>query len=492
MDDAGHDTYAARRRRPTAAAEPDPIPGPAPRIRGGAARREGVGRDAPEAAPAPSAAVLRLREREAPAEGPVRKSAGSARREAPPRLRKTPDPAPDPGSRTEPLPEAEPRTERPGPAVLPPASAARRRGRHSVLIASFVLGVVLPAVLAGAYLYLRAADQYASVTGFAVRTEESGSAIDIIGGLTNLGGSSSKDTDILYEFIQGQQIVSEIDRTLDLEGIFSEHWATDPVFSMRPDSPIEDLLDEWRRKVQISYDAGTGLIEVRALAFAPQDAQAIAAAIFERSAAKINEDNAIAREDATGYAREELEVAIERLKAAREAMSTFRSRTQIVDPAADLQGQMGLLNTLQQQLAAALIEYDLVRETAREGDPRIAQAERRIEVIERRIEDERGKFSIGGAEAGGEDYVAILAEFDRLDVDLQFAREAYTAALTAYDSAQAEAQRKSKYLAAYVAPTLPESAQYPRRAMLTALVALFLALTWAILTLIYYSIRDRR
>ena len=361
-----------------------------------------------------------------------------------------------------------------------------------MLIAGFVFVVLLPWSLTTAYLYLRAADQYASTTGFAVRTEEMGSAFDILGGIPQLGGSSSSDTDILYEFIQGQQLVAEIDEALDLEAIYSRHWATDPVFSLRPDATIEELVDHWRRKVRIAYDAGTGLIEIRALAFEPREAQAIATAIFESSAEMINSLSAIARDDATRYAREELEEAVERLKVAREAMSAFRSRTQIVDPAADLQGQMGLLNTLQGQLAAALIELDLLRETAREGDPRISQAERRIDVITRRIEEERGKFSIGGADSERDDYVAILAEFDRLDVDLQFARTAYTAALSAFDTAQAEAQRKSRYLAAYVTPTLPQSAGHPRRAVLSALAGLFLLLAWAILSLIFYSIRDRR
>ena len=343
-----------------------------------------------------------------------------------------------------------------------------------------------------AYLYLRAADQYASTTGFAVRTEEMGSAFDILGGISQLGGSSSSDTDILNEFIQGQQIVAEIDAELDLRSMYARNWATDPVFSLRPDAPIEGLVDHWRRNVRIAYDAGTGLIEIRALAFAPQEARAIADAVFRRSAAMVNDLSAIAREDATRYARAELEQAVERLKQAREAMSAFRSRTQIVDPSADLQGQMGLLNTLQGQLASALIDLDLLRETAQASDPRIAQTERRIAVIERRIEEERGKFSIGGAGADREDYVVVLSEFDRLDVDLEFARQAYTAAQSAFDTAQAEAQRKSRYLAAYVTPTLPESAEHPRRAVLTALTVLFLLMGWSILALIYYSIRDRR
>jgi capsular polysaccharide transport system permease protein len=427
-------------------------------------------------------------------EGDRSGSRPEAQAEAPERPRAAPpaDPAPE-----EARGRAEPEAPDPGPKarerlIAPPVSPARRRGRHWLLAASFLLLVVAPAVLAIGYLYTRAVDQYASTTGFAVRTESVDSAFDMLGGLTQLGRSSSTDTDILSEFIQGQQIVAEIDEALDLRAMYSRPWETDPVFALRPDASIEELVDHWRRNVRMSYDAGTGLIEIRVLAFSPVEAKAIADAIFRRSAEMINDLSAIAREDATRYAREELEQAVERLKAAREAVSEFRSRTQIVDPTADLQGQMGLLNTLQGQLAEALIELDLLSETAQPGDPRIAQVERRIAVIERRIEEERGKFTIGGAGAAREDYVVVLSEFDRLDVDLQFAREAYTAALSAYDTAQAEAQRKSRYLAAYVAPTLPQSSEHPRRAVLSGLALLFLLLGWSILALIYYSIRDRR
>ena len=422
-------------------------------------------------------------------ERPRLRAVEPAERPAEPPAAPKPRPDPKPGVKPAPKVEAPKRPEEP---VAPPAAPATRRGRHVLLMASFVLLVLVPVALTAAYLHLRAADQYASTTGFAVQTEEMSSAFDILGGITQLGGSSSSDTDILYEFIQGQQIVLEIDRELDLRSMYTRHWDTDPVFSLSPDATVEELVDHWNRKVRIAYDPGTGLIEIRALAFEPGEAQAIASAIFERSSNMINELSAIAREDSTRYAREELQVAVERLKDAREAMSAFRSRTQIVDPTADLQGQMGLLNMLQAQLAEALIELDLVRETARDGDPRIAQAERRIAVIERRIADERGKFSIGGAGAEREDYVLVLSEFDRLDVDLQFAREAYTAALVAFDESQAEASRKSRYLAAYVQPTLPQSSEHPRKVMLIALTALFLTVAWSILALVYYSIRDRR
>ena len=51
------------------------------------------------------------------------------------------------------------------------------------------------------------------------------------------------------------------------------------------------------------------------------------------------------------YAEQDLADAVARLKTARESLVRFRTRTQIVDPESDLQGRMGVLASLQQQLA---------------------------------------------------------------------------------------------------------------------------------------------
>ncbi|NNF92232.1 MAG: sugar transporter, partial [Boseongicola sp.] len=255
---------------------------------------------------------------------------------------------------------------------------------------------------------------------------------------------------------------------------------------------IEDLHDYWGRMVRVTYDDSTGLIEARALAFEPEDARAVTTGIFEESARLVDELSAIAQDDTTEFARQEVERAVERLKGARERMTTFRSVNQIVDPSADLQGQMGLLSTLEGQLAEALISADLLRESTRETDPRITQAERRIVVIEARIAEERMKLGVGQGVGDGGDYATLLAEYERLAVDREFAEQAYIAALATYDQALAEARRKSRYVAAHIKPTLAQSAQFPQRWIMVGLVTFFLLTIWSIAVLAFYSFRDRR
>ncbi len=375
--------------------------------------------------------------------------------------------------------------------IRPAAAPGRARGRHFGVLAGFVLIVALPMLVAAWYLWARAADQYASTLGFSVHREDMASAVSVISGLSSLAGSSSADTDVINRYIYSQQVVQEIQDELDLRAMWSKPQG-DPVFALPPGGTIEDLVDYWDRMVKVYYDSSTRLIEVRVHAFDPVDAQRIAQAIYEKSTVMINRLNDIASDDTVRHAREELEMARGLLVEARQAMTAFRNRYQIVDPASDVAAQATILTSLQQELASTLIDLDLLRENASENDPRLPPLERRIKAIQDRIEAERGKLGVGAAETEGKAYADVVAEFEQLTVDREFAEASYQAARAAYDTAQAEARRQSRYLAAHVLPTLAESPRYPERGTLLAVLGGFLLMAWAIAVLIFYSVRDRR
>ena len=109
-----------------------------------------------------------------------------------------------------------------------------------------------------------------------------------------------------------------------------------------------------------------------------------------------------------------------------------------------------------------------------------------------RITEEKKKLGIGDQSGESQAFATLVGEFERLSVDREFAETTYTAALASFDSAQAEARRQTRYLAAHVRPTLAEQAEYPKRLTLLGLIALFAFLSWSILVLVAYSLRDRR
>ncbi|SMO69119.1 capsular polysaccharide transport system permease protein [Paracoccus laeviglucosivorans] len=376
--------------------------------------------------------------------------------------------------------------------VRPTVPAANPRKRHWLLLASFLGIVVLPTIFWAWYLWARATDQYVSTVGFSVHKEEISPAIDLLGGLAPLaGGSGPSDTDVLYEYIRSQDMVEKIDAQLDLRQKFSRDWPHDFVFAYDPDGQIEDLTDYWSRQVKVLYDTSSDLITLKINAFTAEDAQQIAAAVFQQSSDKINELSSIARNDSTRLARDELEQTRQDLTQVRQDMTQFRMRTQIVDPQADLTSQMGVLSGLQAQLAEALVAHDLLLDNARPTDHRVTQSQQKIDALRRLIDSERQKFGADGKGPTGESYSALMAEYEKLMVDREFAEGAYRAARVAYEAAMAEARRKSRYLAAHIEPKIAQSSQAPNRPWLLFVVAGLLLTCWSIIALIYYSIRDR-
>lgn len=371
---------------------------------------------------------------------------------------------------------------------------ARMAFRHRLILWSFLIVVALPTTISGLYLWLVASDQYTSTVAFSVRKEGMAAASgELFGGLGKLAGmSSTSDTDILYAYLRSEDIVARMDEKIDLRTRFAKRWPKDPVFAFNPSKPLEKLTKYWLRQASIVYDSSSRLISVTVSAFTPEDAYDIARAAFDESSRTINRLSDIAREDGTRAARAELDRAQTRLTEARQAMTAFRMDTQIVDPQADLAGQMGVLNSLQAQLAEQMIALDMLHENARPGDQRIIQAKQRIAAIRARIEEERAKFNTPGAGPGGKSYAEMMADYEKLRVALEFAEASHRSAQVAYEMASAEAERQSRYLAAHIEPKIAQSSTEPRRFYLLFSTFGGLILLWGIMLLVYYSVRDRR
>jgi capsular polysaccharide transport system permease protein len=376
-----------------------------------------------------------------------------------------------------------------GPAI------ARAQRRHRLLAGSFALAVLIPALCTIAYMFLWAEPRFASTSAFSVRKEEATGGADLISGIPGLGitGGNTPDSDILFQFMQSQQLVELIDDKLNLRALYGAHHKEDPVFAVDPDASIERLVDYWRRIVALTYEPDKGLITVEVSAFDAEQARAINEAVLAESSALIDRLSQIARDDTIRLAKQELDEASEKLKETRLELAKFRNIEQIVDPTADVAGQMGLISALQQSLAEAMIRRDeLVGTTEVENDPRLIQADRRIDAIRNRIIEERAKVGADQAGASGDPLSRVVGDYEGLLVDREFAEKSYLASMAAYDGAVAEARRKSRYLAVHIEPTLAQTAVYPRRLTTSAVVITFLLLAWALFMLIVYSIRDRR
>ena len=364
------------------------------------------------------------------------------------------------------------------------------RPRHWWILALFIGIVVLPAAGYGWYLVTKAADQYQSNAGFSSRTEQTPSPFDFLGVFAGGSTSSSSDMDIVFQFIRSQELMNRVDAKLDLRQIFSKP-ANDPLMRFSPDGSVEDLLAYWQSMVVPTFDRATGLMSLTVWAFDPKDAQNIATEVLAQSTAIINDLSKTAQADSTRYAQESLEKSEQRMAAAQQALTKFRITHGILDPAQQVSGTAQVVNTLVQQLATAQIDLDLLTGTVAESDPRLAQLNRRIGVIQNRIAAEQAK--VGGlSDPGAPNYATLVNDYQNLIMEQDFAQKAYLTALGAYDQAINEAQHQTRYLATYLQPTLAQTSTAPQRGLRVLLAALVGLLSWCIGVMIYYALRDRR
>lgn len=377
---------------------------------------------------------------------------------------------------------------RPGPPRRPIAQTrARFRFRHWLLVASFVLLVVAPTAFVNWYLHVRAVDQYASQLAFTIQSDD-GPTLSTLGAIFgSTSGGAADDAEVLYGYIQSQNLVEKLQEELDLRTIFNRPEATDWWYSLGDDPSIEALTDYWKSMVLVSFNAG--IVEVEVRAFDPQDAQNIAQAVLKESTLLINRLSSEAREDALREARVYLEEAMNHLRDVRLRLAELRAAEQRVDPSLDVQALMERISRLEAQLTAEQLKLDQLRQFADESDSRVVSAERRIRSLDVAIAEERAKLASNGA---GETLSEAVGKFEALTVDRELAEQAYGVALASFENAKGEARRQQRYLSAHVAPTLAETAEYPERYMLGGLSFIFLFMGWVVLVMIAYNVKDRR
>ncbi|MBK6469053.1 MAG: hypothetical protein IPF96_21320, partial [Rhodobacter sp.] len=89
-------------------------------------------------------------------------------------------------------------------------------------------------------------------------------AMQLLSGLGQLAAAVRPlDTDILYQFIQSQELVGKIDDAIDLRAIWSRaDPAVDPLYAFHVPGTIEDLMRYWPRMVKVYNTEGAGILNV--------------------------------------------------------------------------------------------------------------------------------------------------------------------------------------------------------------------------------------
>nr|WP_319391664.1 lipopolysaccharide biosynthesis protein [uncultured Cohaesibacter sp.] len=355
---------------------------------------------------------------------------------------------------------------------------------------SALVMILIPTFISVLYYVFIAADQYSVEARFSVRGASSIGSSDLLGLVTGTTGSGSTiaDSYILMDYLVSRPMLEKLEAQIDLFETYGSEKA-DFIAALDPETPMEDVVEYWKKMISISYDTTSQIIVMEVKAFTPKDAELIAEKVLSLGEEMVNNLSEQERTDALRQSNSELILKQAELKKIRRQVRDFRDREKIIDPSKTAEAQFETQAGLEQEIAKAEAELRAKSQYLDESAPSLQMLRTRIASMKSQISQERLKIS----EEGGLDQQSIsqlIQTYRDLLMDQEFAEKAVTSAMVAVEKARLEANSRQRYLVTFVKPSIPEIALYPKRAMNILITFIVSALIWAIGILMFYSVRD--
>src|SRR5271170_661413 len=245
-------------------------------------------------------------------------------------------------------------------------SFTARAHRAPLVLLSFLLVVAAPTAVASTYYFLIAANQYVAEFRFGLRSSE---PVRTDTGALLPGGAAPLQTVIdsyaVAQYIGSRAIVDDLGRTLDLRRMFSTTAADWPARLHLPVS-IEELIIYWQRQIDAFFDPVNGTIVVRARAFTPHDALALAQGVLGSSERLVNDLSLRARRDAVRSSERDVSAAEHRLTMALARLRDYRDKEGLIDPHKAADANSALDARLRDELVRADTNLSTLREFLRD------------------------------------------------------------------------------------------------------------------------------
>lgn len=353
----------------------------------------------------------------------------------------------------------------------------------------FWITVAIPTALAVLYYGLIASDVYISESRFVVRSPDK-PAVTGIGTLLKTAGFSNAGEEVFaaQDYIKSRDALRALDRDGAVRRAYTAAHVSivDRFDPLGLDNSFEELFLYYKRKVDVSYDTNAAIAVLTVRAFTPGEARLINERLLGQAEGLVNQLNARGRGDLVRLAEKEVVEARAAARDAAAALAAYRNRAGVVDPERQAAVQLQMISQLQSELIGARTQLSQLRRIA-PASSQIPALQTRIQSLEREIAGQSG--SVAGDRGS---LSAEAAQFQRLQLQREFADKQLGAALASLQEARNEERRQRAYVERIAQPSLPDEAAEPRRVrgILAAFVLGLIA--WGVLSMLLAGMREHK
>ncbi|WP_339696254.1 capsule biosynthesis protein [Celeribacter baekdonensis] len=339
--------------------------------------------------------------------------------------------------------------------------ARRRRRKMVLLIARLAVFVGIPTILAGIYFYTIATPMYATQSAFLIQQAESAGGGGGLGGLMGASGlGGAQDSIAVQEFLESRDAMLRLDADAGFKAHFSSD-AIDPIQRLPQNPTNEQAYKVYQDRVSIGYDPTEGLLKMEVIAATPETSQLFSDKLVEYAEESVDHLTQRMREDQMKGARESLDDAENKMKAAQEKVVLLQEQLGIISPDAETAAIMGQVSGFETQLQEKKLQLQQLLDNPRPNQARVDGTRGDIGRLETLIAELRSQLT--QATGGSGSLARVSAELRMAEVDLATRQAMAQQAIQSLEMARIEANRQVRYLSLSSRPIAPDEPTYPRK-----------------------------
>lgn len=324
----------------------------------------------------------------------------------------------------------------------------------------FWITVLIPTFLSILYFGLFASDVYISESQFVVRSPDKPAQTGL-GMLLKSSGFANAGDEIYaaQNYVLSRDALQALNAKQDFARAYGSSAVSffDRYNATGTSGAFEDLYRYYSKKIDVEHDTTSSIVTLTVRAYSSRDARRFNERLLEMAEATVNKLNTRGRQDLIRFAQAEVDEAKKNAQNTALALSAYRNRQGVVDPEKQATIQLQMISKLQDELISTRTQLRELRAFAPQN-PQIEVLQTRVRGITSEIDEATGLV------AGGRGSLSTqAAQYQRLQIDNQFAERQLASAMTSLEEARNEARRKQAYVERIVEPNAPDSALEPRR-----------------------------
>jgi capsular polysaccharide transport system permease protein len=346
----------------------------------------------------------------------------------------------------------------------------------------------LLAIVIAIYWFFIASDRYVSTANVVLESPQVNAQTELNFQAILTGGGSASDMLIMRDYLLSVDMLNKVELNIG----FRQHYSQkdyDYISRLKEvNAPLEILHKYYRSVIDIELDEYSKILRISVTAYDPAYAKKLLAYLLEEGEAQMNEMGKRLASEQVNFLEAQVENLAYKLSQSRKEILDFENKNGIASPENTLETIGSVIYALESELAILKADKIAYGKYQSENSSQMQKINSKIGALEEQIKLEKRKMAV----TGGEALNVLTAEYQALEMKLEFSKESYSSALAALESTRIESIRKLKQLSILQSPTLPEYSNKPDRLYNVIVSWLFIFILFVITHLVYVIIRDHK